>query len=142
MEEKMKKFLIVLLVLTSLVGCSNKGLDSEKKNEVELNPEEIMAGNFSSISGEYINSEGKIIILNENGLNDNERQTSEVHGSLENGFFMGIHPKTEGDGGYLLMVFPKGVEIPNLEGLTDLTKVRICYGQADPMHIDEIFNKK
>ena len=55
---------------------------------------------------------------------------------------MGIHPKNQDSGGYLLMIFPKGIEVPNLEGLTDTNIISICYGQADPMSIDEIYTKK
>ena len=118
-------------------------IDSEALLEkLGLNHSEIMAANFSSIAGEYVNSEGNVIFLDEDGLNDNERQTREVYGSPDSGYFMGIHPKEELDGGYLLMVFPIGVEVLNLEGLTDTTKVRICYGQAEPMSVEEVYTKK
>lgn len=153
----MKKVLVVLFLFVFLIGCSaqeredisdSTSEDESSENieisetESELNHEEIMAANFSSIVGEYVNPEGIVIYLDEDGLNENERQTREVHGSPENGYSMGIHPKDELDGGYLLMVFPVGVEVPNLEGLTDITKIRICHGQAYPMSTDEVFTKK
>ena len=138
----MKKIVMSFLILTVLMGCSKNVAGSEKKIEDELNPEDIMVGDFSSVSGEYVNSEGKVIFLDDDGLNDNERQTKRGSRQSETGFSMGIHLKTEGDGGYLLMVFPKGGRNSNLEGLTDLTKVRICYGQDYPRFIEEIFVRK
>lgn len=160
--EKMRFLLIICFIIFLLYGCfikkkegnhssnifPNISANPTKTSEIstlpttELNSEQILDGNFVSIAGEYINSNGKIIFLDDDGLNDNEIQTGEIYGSQDSGFFMGIHQKMSDDGGYLLMVFPIGVEIPNLEGLTDITKVRICYGQADPMSKEEVYTKK
>lgn len=139
----MKKIAIVILTLF-LVACSNNDsneISSKKKENVELNHEEIMKGDFSSIAGEYINSKGHVITIGSDGLQENERQTGEI--TFNNNIYtMSIHPKNRDDGGYLLMIFPKGVEVPNLEGLTDIEIIRICHGQADPMSTDEIYIKK
>lgn len=55
---------------------------------------------------------------------------------------MGIHQEGIDDAGYSLSVFPEGVEVLNLEGLTDTTKIRICYTQAAPMAVEEVYTKK
>ena len=64
----MKKIGIRLLVLTLLIGCSKKAENLENKIELELNHEEIMAGDFSSFAGVYVNSEGMIIVLDEEDI--------------------------------------------------------------------------
>ena len=58
----MKTIGIRLLVLTLLIGCSKKAENLENKIELELNHEEIMAGDFSSFAGVYVNSEGMITV--------------------------------------------------------------------------------
>ena len=50
----MKKIGIRLLVLTLLIGCSKKAENLENKIELELNHEEIMAGDFSSFAGDML----------------------------------------------------------------------------------------
>ena len=140
----MKKILVVVLTFF-LFSCSindiNEISNTNLDTNMEINNEQIMKGNFSSIAGEYVNPKGDVINIDYDGLRDNERQTSEIIFN-NNIYTMGIHPKNQDSGGYLLMIFPKGIEVPNLEGLTDTNKIRICYGQADPMSIDEIYTKK
>ncbi len=152
------KLIIYFTIALLLCGCTVKEseeiLDSttpEESSEIsieepeidsELNHDEIMAGDFSSIAGEYVNSEGLIFILDEDGLTEDERQTGEIYCIPKNIYFMGIHQKTDLDGGYSLVIFPEGVEVPTLEGLTDLTKIRICHGQDYPLRVEEIYTKK
>ena len=38
-----------------------------------------------------------------------------------------LNVKTEDGFGYGIEVYGVGVEVPNFEGLTDLTKIRICF---------------
>ncbi len=148
------KLIIYFTIALLLCGCTVKEseeiLDSttpEESSEIsieepeidsELNHDEIMAGDFSSIAGEYVNPEGKTIFLEEN---IKERMfDDEIHYTGEYYF---LNVKTD-DGlyGIGLAIYDVGVEIPYLEGLTDLTKIRICYYQAEVMSVEEVFTKK
>ncbi|MCH1942368.1 hypothetical protein [Holdemania massiliensis] len=131
----MKKFLFSFLVLALLAGCAKPVVDSE--NETELNPEEIIAGDFSSIAGEYINSEGKITILDKEDIK--RKLLDVIHADNEHCY---LNVRTDDGFGVGLFIYNVGVEIPNLEGLTDTTKIRIYYGQDAPRYIEEIFNRK
>ena len=97
----MKKIGISLLALTLLIGCAKKVENLENKIEPELDHEEIMAGDFSS-----------------------------------------LNVKTDDGFGYGIEVYGIGVEVPEYEGLTDITKIRVYRGQAGPMSVEEIFNKQ
>ena len=133
----MKKIGISLLVLTLLIGCSKKVENSERENEPELNHEEIMAGDFSSFAGVYVNSEGMIIVLDEEDI---ERKLMEVM-CIDDGHYY-LNVKTDDGFGYGIEVYGIGVEVPEYEGLTDITKIRVYRGQASPMSVEEIFNKQ
>lgn len=133
----MKKIGISLLVLTLLIGCSKKVENSERENEPELNHEEIMAGDFSSFAGVYVNSEGMIIVLDEEDI---ERKLMKVM-CIDDGHYY-LNVKTDDGFGYGIEVYGIGVEVPEYEGLTDITKIRVCRGQAGPMSVEEIFNKQ
>ena len=158
--KMMKKMVIGLSVAFLLTGCSyinekeNHKEDSELNQEagIELSPdenpqfnhdpaengenivdsglnhEEIMAGNFASFAGEYVNSEGTIMLLDEADI---ERRLLDV-----------MCIETDDGFGYGIDVYGIGVEVSDFEGLTDITKIRVCCGQAGPMNIEEIFNKK
>lgn len=136
----MKKFLIKFLALSAVffvIACENN------KKGVTLNHEEIMEGNLSSISGEYINSEGEVIIL-ESDITD--RLLNDV--MYIDGFYYMNVLTDDGMYGIGLTIYPVGVEVMGwktnvgevvLE--TDETKIRIHFGQDIPMSEQEVFIK-
>lgn len=125
----MKKiFLCCITLVLFFTGCS-------KQHELDIN--QIMEGDFSSVAGTYTNPKGDEIQLDEDGLRWQERQNGQISCSSSGVCTMGIHVAGQGEGGYVLTIYPKGVEVPNLT--TDTEKVRICYGQAEPMSEDEIY---
>ena len=125
----MKNLLLACLISILLfTGCT-------KQNEINVS--QIAEGNFPSVAGTYVNPDGEKIQLNANGLRWNERQTGDISCSSNGVCTMGIHVAGQGEGGYSLMIYPEGVEIPGLS--TDVNKVRICYGQAEPMSENEIY---
>lgn len=56
--------------------------------------------------------------------------------------YCSLNIRTDDGLGVGLFIYNVGVEIPNLEGLTDTAKIRIDYGHDYPSFIEEIFNKK
>ena len=133
----MKKIGISLLALTLLIGCAKKVENLENKIEPELDHEEIMVGDFSSFAGEYVNSEGMILVLDEEDI---ERKLMEVMCIADGHYYLNV--KTDDGFGYGIEVYGIGVEVPEYEGLTDITKIRVYRGQAGPMSVEEIFNKQ
>lgn len=160
----MKKILISLSVLFLLMGCSSVKENETNKEDSEINQEatitpnqnespeisynpaeedseliyeKIMAENFSSIAGEYINSEGKIILFDKEEI---ERNLLDVT-CIDNGHYY-LNVRTDDGFGYGIEVYGIGVEVSGFEGLTDITKIRIYLGQEGPMSVEEIFNKK
>ena len=113
--------------------------DSPANNiESQLNHDEIMALNFSSVIGEYVNSEGKSIFL---GENLKERMLGDDISYHDGYYFLNVKSDDEMYG-IGLAIYDAGVEVPNFESLTDITKVRMCYTQAGPMALEEIYTKK
>ena len=92
---------------------------------------------FSSFAGVYVNSEGMIIVLDEEDI---ERKLMEVM-CIDDGHYY-LNVKTDDGFGYGIEVYGIGVEVPEYEGLTDITKIRVYRGQAGPMSVEEIFNKQ
>lgn len=78
-----------------LMGCSNKVKTTEENQEINLNHEELMEGNFSSIAGEYINLQGESIFINDEGYQSDEVIGHEVYynGSV---YFRNISSKLDG----------------------------------------------
>ncbi len=144
----MKKKTIVLFLLLMLMGCSNKVKTTEETQEINLNHEELMEGNFSSIAGEYVNLKGESIFINDEGYQSDEVIGHEVYynGSV---YFRNISSKLDGYG-VQMTVYPVGEEVMGYPlGASqyeiipsDITKIRITYGHADPMSDDEIYTKK
>lgn len=139
----MKKLLLACLVFTLLLtGCTKEDKtdttqDVNKNFSSGMDTNQIVKGNFSSVAGTYTNPNGDKMQLDEDGLRWNERQTSAIHCSNYGICTMGIHVAGQGDGGYTLTIYPEGIHVPGLS--TDIEKVRICYGQAEPMSEDEIY---
>ena len=125
-----KLFLCSIIFILFLTGCTKQS---------EMNTQQILKGDFSSVAGVYINSSGQTIKLDRDGLRKNEVQTSEIRCYEDGSCSMGIHPKDQLDAGYALFIYPPGTEIYDLK--TDTTKVRIYYGQAEPLSETEIFTK-
>lgn len=136
----MKKILIMSLVLGAcffVIACGNNG------KEVILNHEEIMKGNLSSISGEYVNSEGDVIYLEPNFQ---ERLINDVrHGSDK--YYLNVRTD-DGMFGVLLIIYPVGVDVNGWDRdygdvifETDVSKVRIYFGHDLPMSGEEIFTR-
>ena len=139
METKMRKFLI-LVILIMLVGCSSKSANIDEDNSIELNHEQLMTGNFSSIAGEYISVSGETIVINNEGLREGEVVKSEVYYLDDGTYQMSLWWGDSDTGGYMITIYPIGIEAENIS--TDTTKIRIAYGQAQPMSEDEIYTKK
>lgn len=118
----------------------NEYVDNEYDNSEEhiplLNAEEILNQDFSSIEGEYVNSQGDIRYLDAEYL-----QSRLLDVSKEKDYYF-LNLKTEDGFGYALFVYDVGVEVPYFEGQTDITKIRISQGQDYPMYIEEIYYKK
>lgn len=135
----MKKILLCFMTLFLLNACS-----SSKTKSSELNHEQLMNGDFSSIAGEYENIEGKTYEINEYGVrNENEYISGEVMYDLygfEDLYLASLKATDNGEGGCLLIIFPIGVSIANIE--TDTTKIRIGYGQVVPHNTEEIYYQK
>ena len=123
-----KLFLCSIIFILFLTGCA-------KQNE--MNTDQILNGDFSSVVGTYTNPKGEKVQLDADGLRWNERQTSDIRCGKSGVCTMGIHVAGQGEGGYALTIYPAGIEIEGLTTNTD--KVRICYGQAEPMSEDEIY---
>ena len=126
---KNKIILCLALIMLLFSGCTS--------SQPKMNIAEIENGDFSSIAGTYTNPEGKSIQLDEDGLQWHEKQAGEIHCSEDGFCSMGIHGIGIPDGGYALSIYPAGMEIPSLQ--TDISKIRICYGQAEPMSELEIY---
>lgn len=108
-----------------------------RKNEPELNHEEIVAGNLSSFTGKYVNSEGMIIDFDEEDI---ERKLMEFRGIDDKYDYLNL--KTNDGFDYGIEVYGLGVEVPEYEELTDISKIRVYRGQEGPVSVEEIFNKK
>ena len=134
----MKKFLMILLGLI-LCGCSmtkHEGLDHD----------EIMDGDLSSIAGEYINSEGHVIVLDAQWIT--QRLLSEVTYADDGRYFMNVLTD-DGMYGIGLEILPVGVEgvvwqvnSNNILMKTDTSKIRIRYYQAEAISETEYYYKR
>ena len=134
----MKKIILVLLLLM-LIGCS-------ASKETKLNHDQLMLGDVSSIAGEYINSEGRVISLDAEDIK--ERLTSEVVYTDQKYYYLNVRTD-DGMFGVGLHIYPVGVEVTtwsSQEGYfimdTDTSKVRIYYGHDIPLSENEIYEKK
>ncbi len=132
----MKKIVVFIIVFLLLGRFSTKS--------VKLNHDEIMRGDLSSISGEYVNSKGKIINL-EDDISDRLRDDVMYH---EGTYYMNVSTD-DGLFGVGLTIYPAGVEVLGWdfdEGYvvikTDTSKIRLCYGHDLPTSAEEIFEKK
>lgn len=134
----MRKIVLILISLM-LIGCSTA------KNK-ELNHDEIMRGDLSSIAGEYVNSEGHVIVLDAEKIKQTLK--SEVTYTKDGGYFMNVST----DGGMFaigLEILPVGVEgivwqINSNDILmkTDTSKIRIRYYNAEATSETEYYYKK
>lgn len=134
----MKKLFLILISLM-LVGCS-------VAKSKELNHDEIMRGDLSSIAGEYVNSEGRVILLDAEQIKQTLK--SEVTYTENGGYFMNVST----DGGMFaigLEILPVGVEgivwqINSNDILmkTDTSKIRIRYFNAEATSETEYYYKK
>ena len=134
----MKKLFLILISLM-LVGCS-------VAKTKELNHDEIMRGDLSSIAGEYVNSEGRVILLDAEQIKQTLK--SEVTYTENGGYFMNVST----DGGMFaigLEILPVGVEgivwqINSNDILmkTDTSKIRIRYYNAEATSETEYYYKK
>lgn len=134
----MKKVFVFLMFLM-LIGCSPVMTE-------ELNHEEIMCGDFTSIEGEYINSEGHVILLDAEQIK--ERLLSDVTYTADGRYFMNVLTD-DGMYGIGLEIYPIGVEglvwqinSNNILTETDTTKIRIRYYQAEAISETEFYYKK
>ncbi len=134
----MKKIAFIFLALFVCLGLSSC------QSGTKLNHDEVMKGNLSSVSGEYINSEGKVIILESNMA---DRLISDVI-YIDNSYYLNV---TTDDGmfGVGLTIYPIGVEVVTWSKTdgeivmeTDISKVRIYYGHDIPLNENEIYEKK
>lgn len=133
----MRKIFLILISLM-LVGCSTT-------KSKELNHDEIMRGDLSSIEGEYINSEGRITVLDAEDIK--ERLKSEVIYTDQKYYYMNVSTD-DGMFGVGLHIYPVGVEVTtwsSQEGYsfmeTDTTKVRIYYGHDIPLSETDVYEE-
>ena len=106
--------------------------DATATEKVELNHEQLISGDFSSIAGEYCNINGEAVVINDKGLREGEIAQNGVI------YILGMYqmqirngsPNADPVGGISITIYPIGVEIENLE--TDITKTRISYGHDMP----------
>jgi len=134
----MRKIILILISLM-LVGCS-------VAKSKELNHDEIMRGDLSSIAGEYVNSEGRVIVLD--AVQIKERLLSDVTCAEDGRYFMDVLTD-DGMYGIGLEILPVGVDglvwqINSNDILlkTDTSKIRIRYYQADATSETEYYYKK
>ena len=136
--NSMRKIVLILFSLI-LIGCSTT------KNK-ELNHDEIMRGDLSSIAGEYVNSEGHVIVLDAEKIK--QMLLSEVTYTKAGGYFMNVST----DGGMFaigLEILPVGVEgivwqiySNDILMKTDTSKIRIRYYNAEATSETEYYYKK
>jgi hypothetical protein len=141
----LSKIILSLFILLMLVGCSDsKSEDKEKIKEEEkaseLIHEQLMVGDFSSVAGEYISTNGKTVVIDNEGLRDGEKAEGAVYYINDSIYQMSLRTGDDPAGGYMITVYPVGVEVEGIP--TDTTKVRIAYGQAEPLYEEEIYTKK
>lgn len=115
-------------------------------SENGLNHEEIMQGDLSCIEGEYINSEGKSIILDTKKIK--EKLIGDVT-YLDNGIYFMNVLTDDGYYGIGLEIYPIGVQglVWNINSNTialetDTSKIRIRYCQAEALSETEYYYKK
>ena len=112
-------------------------------NFSDLIHEEIMKCNFSSIMGEYKNPKGEITILDNNVKCDPSSEV--VYDEKSKEYWLKM---TYDDGGDQLNIYNVGVEVHtyvngNYEAIeTDITKIRIYYGQDYPLNETYIYTKE
>ena len=135
----MKKIVFIFFALFVCLGLS------ACQAGTRLNHDEIMEGNLSSVSGEYINSEGKVIILESNMT---DRLISDVK-YIDNSYYYLNVTTDDGMFGVGLTIYPIGVEVMTWSKTdgeivmeTDTTKIRIYYGHDVPLNENEIYEKK
>lgn len=138
----MKKYLSLLM---SIMLCFSIAACDSKKNERNLNHDEVMSGNFTSISGEYINSEGEVIILEDDIT---AKLISDVVYVDNSYYYMNVFTD-DGMYGIGLTIYPVGIEVMgwtlqdgDIVIETDISKIRIYFGQDVPMSEAEIFEQK
>ena len=94
----MKKILLCLLTIFLLSACTSKS------TTVELNHDQLIERDFSSIAGEYVNPNGEIVMLGNDGLRNGEVSQDEIY-YLKGIYQMPIRrPENEPEGGYTLTV--------------------------------------
>ena len=156
----MKRFLTICICVFLCVGCThqgggNTGTSSTSETVVTTTTpvttpvvdipmpeyhEELMSGDFSAIAGEYINSEGYIMKINNEGLRTNEAEHGEV--TYANGMYqMPITRRLGTNNTYTLTVYPVGLDLSSEALDTDTSKIRIHYGNSDPVSEEEVFTR-
>lgn len=121
----------------------NASDEKEEYPENGLNHKEIMQGDLSCIEGEYINSEGKSIILDAEKIK--EKLIDDVT-YLDNGIYY-MNVLTNDGYGIGLEIYPVGVQglVWNSNTIsleTDTSKIRIRYCQAEAISETEYYYKK
>lgn len=118
-------------------------------SKVAYDKKALLKGNFTSIAGTYVNSDGKQIVVNKNGTNNtnNNSCTSskpKLDGKL--GFYSwSINCSGKKMVGYF---FPIGVPVTLIDGTkstvvqTDLTKNRVSFGQKLSTNVKDYYNRK
>lgn len=132
----MKKILLCLLTIFLLSACTSK------PKTVELNHEQLMAGDFSSIAGDYESSNGHTITINNEGLQEGYTKEDDKIYFINGIYQMRIRWNQEPEGAITMTIYPVEVEVNSLSGITDMSKIRLSFGQAEPLHEEEIYTKK
>lgn len=183
----MKRVMSVMLIMSLLlIGCSsgesdkkeeskkedpkqeeNKKEETKKEevkqeeNEVGLNHDELLQNNRSSIAGDYVNPNGEVITVNEDGTltfhNDmdwdaSDQVASDVYYTEKGTYEWSLNPKNSPVGGGGVAIIPIGVEVngyiiqedgSSVLGTlsTNTDTIRMIHGQNAPTD-EGVYTKK
>lgn len=98
---------------------------------------EIMLGDVSSIAGEYINSEGRVILLDAEVIK--EKLISKAIYTDQKYYYLNV--RTD-DGMFGVEVTTRSSQDGYFVMETDTSKVRVYYGHDIPLSKNEIYEKK
>ena len=159
---KLRKIFSLLIVFVLLNGCSSGNQTPNETSKPTVTPtpqvenfiadDKLIKGDFSNIAGDYINTNNETITINDEGLREHEHYNEDDNERMNFIESMGIYQMSiydESNQGYTITVYPIGIKVEDetvggeekVYYDTDITKVRLSYGQCSPMSVDEIYTK-
>ncbi|NQG97791.1 hypothetical protein HO675_06780 [Streptococcus suis] len=97
---------------TSTTSSSTSSSSSETQTDRALNLDAIAAGDFSSLTGTWMNSQGNVLVFDKTGLVSEDAFWSGEF-MWSNGLLTTNVQASSGVGGYALVLVPKGMAIPS-----------------------------